>query len=194
MKFNVIADTHYFGADPVKEDFSQLLKKIDDYFSKTIILGDFIDLKNCEKKKLHEAKSLFKLYKDSMGAKYLNGNHECQQDIDVPLVTLGIGFMHGDRIFNGFLGHIESRRHPLDGAGKFQRLLKGAFSKLRNVVEWNDDKLDREDVKYEISKIAKEYGLHTIVCGHCHPSHVIDRMVEGIRIIIVPRGITTLEL
>lgn len=187
MLYNIVTDTHLFGADPTDIDLNQIPED-------AIFLGDIIDLKNCHKDKTKEAMSLFLKLKSFKKEKYINGNHECQCDIDTPLIMNEIAFMHGDRILYGYEKHKERRNHDTDGAGGFQRLWKGAFSKLRNVIEWNEDKLSNPLIIDEITNIALAYKVKTIVIGHAHPSKIIDQIVYGVRIIVCPRGHSKLEL
>jgi L-rhamnose isomerase len=41
---------------------------------------------------------------------------------------------------------------------------------------------------------AKAFNCTTYICGHFHPQQIVDKKVDGIRILILPKGRTEIEL
>ena len=183
MKYIVASDIHYFGADPFKTE-----KSIP---QGAILLGDIVDLKNCDYNKLQSATTYYNRLKELMGDRYVTGNHEAQSDIEKPYVINGIAFFHGDSICYGMEESIlqRSKKH---GAGVIERWFKKKFSQGRKLNDFTENDLS----KYVLGlrRAFFDYKVHTIVMGHIHPNKLIDAKLPFGRVIVVPRGITEIEI
>lgn len=183
MKIKIATDVHLFGADPSKVSLDELFKC--DY-----LIGDIVDLKNTKEKSLNKALNVFKTLKDHFKARYITGNHECQKDKDIGVIYNGCLLIHGDRFFNGSTLSTQSRMHTL-GAGMWKRLGKKLFSKARKFYDLHEL---TDEVLVRIDQEAVEFGVTKVICGHKHPKgiQVIDRSWG--KLIILPRGISEIEL
>ena len=181
MKYIVASDIHYFGADPL----DIVLPK------EAILTGDIVDLKNCHYKELQSATNAYRKLKEIYGERYLNGNHEAQSDIEKPYIENGIAFFHGDSICYGMEESIlqRSKKH---GAGVIERWFKKKFSQGRKLNDFTENDLS----KYVLGLRRAFFGyqVHTIVIGHIHPNKLIDAKLPFGRVIVVPRGITEIEI
>ena len=182
MKYTVASDIHFFGADPLENITLP---------SEAILTGDIVDLKNCHYKDLQSATNYYRKLKEIYGERYLNGNHECQKDADKPYIINGIGFIHGDSIAYGYVESQNVRSKKI-GAGIIERWFKKKFSQGRRLTDFTESDLNKYVV--ELRRFFYAYKVHTLVMGHIHPNKLIDAKLPFGRVIVVPRGITEIEI
>ena len=184
MKIKVASDIHFFGVDPVKDvEFDDL--------NGCILLGDILDLKNVLPEFHENCKYLRDRYLDMCGIHYITGNHECYSlnlHLHLPDVNgKRVDLIHGDIPLWG-LSKAIGRRNVKGGCGRFLRFFKWIGSKYRNVVGCKlKDKEKRELIKYCPDS-------DVIIIGHKHPKKIIDEIYNGVGLIVVPRGITEIEI
>lgn len=184
MKLSLIADTHLFAPNEMKVDFNG--ENQNEY-----LLGDIVDLANCKKKEVDKAYLEYKKLKDIYGRRFLCGNHE-RISVTNDLISPkdGVILAHGDFESWGHEKAFEYRSKP-HGAGAFKRkFVVGMVEAFEKSVGRD---LDQKFIEAAV-KLAKDYGCHTYIAGHLHPKEMIDIIADGIRIIIVPRGKTEVEI
>lgn len=181
--FRIYADFHRYGADPLPVPFPNCNPDLCE-----VILGDYIDFRNARKEDEEEMVRLYNMTKAHFGPRYLSGNHCCFGDRDVPLQIKNILFMHGDSLVYG-RAKSEERRSEEPFATPFKRFWKKwaskIGSKLPTIVRIKPD---------EIAHLRMEYHFDTIVMGHIHPRKMKDVRINGVRVLVLPRGVTEIEL
>lgn len=129
---------------------------------------------------------------------YVSGNHEVStgKHLGRPDVLIQniIGnrmlFTHGD-IPLWSAKAVKKWRSKRPGKSKFMITL----IKMMNFVRNNKSKTELSEKKLKkLSTFASMYACDIIVIGHTHPTQLIDVMYEGVRIINVPRGKTTITI
>lgn len=191
MKHYGYFDIHLYGADPIYAPCLENASNGNCEEGVTILLvGDIVDLKNSSKDSLKEAKDTFNKLKRIYGNKYLTGNHEVNQDEDIPLVIDGWGICHGDAIFNGFEESKAARKDKM-GSGKLSRFFKGLGSKMRDAGLLNfHGKMTDRDVQARFVEYCKKYGITKgIICGHKHFTEKQTFLVGDMKFVSYPRGL-----
>lgn len=184
MKQAFITDTHLMAPNAVPASF----------FGDEILLGDIIDLANCSNKQVPEGETAREKLKDRYKDKYLDGNHERYLPIGTYYIFKSekngsVFCTHGDNESNRSRW-IDYRQKP-HGASIFKRVF------VVHAIEIAEKLLSRDmgkDFLDAAAAVAKAKGCSTYVCGHFHPKAIIDQVHNGIRIIVLPRGKTILDL
>jgi predicted phosphodiesterase len=194
MKFRIFADTHLnspieiFRNEVVTEPANE----------NTILVGDILDFAASKKEELPSLKKIFIELKNRHGDNYIIGNH-CRMGINnetiIKQTEFGtrICFVHGDIEAN------EERwtkyRQKGHGASFFKRKFIIPF--IREAEEIIDRKPKKEILDRMVLK-AVEHKCTVYVAGHFHPKETIDLihsyMGNTVRIIILPRGLTEIEI
>lgn len=186
MILNIVSDTHYLGADPTTSisylDIYELNKTSNNL---TVLLGDIVDRKNA--RDTVKAEEMIDALLKEFSFRYVLGNHELLM-LNTLFTHNGILFIHGDEPFYG--SKFLERRSKTPGAGTFERMYKKAFSKLRKVFDY---KLSEKDAKL-LAEVAKRNGCETIIIGHKHPRELQFKNIDGVKVFVVPRGLTILDL
>lgn len=178
--YSLITDLHLFGPYARKDSIEKT--------KNTILLGDIVEGANCKKSDVPRVEEKIRLLTLLFGDKYIYGNHEREGIKNNHYIENGIYFTHGDLESN--YDKWMEYRFKKKGAGWFKRNI---WSKIVNEF----DELEREpktNFLIEASHAAKIHGCHTYVCGHLHPKKLIDVTYGGVRIVIVPRGHTLINL
>lgn len=178
--YSLITDLHLFGPYARKDSIEKT--------KNTILIGDIVEGANCKKKDIPLVEKTIKELTEKFGEKYIYGNHEREGIKNNHYIENGIYFTHGD-LESNYDKWMEYRFKP-KGAGWFKRNI---WSKIVNEF----DELDREpktDFLIAASNVAKKNGCKTYVAGHFHPKKLIDVTYNGVRIVIVPRGLTVINL
>jgi hypothetical protein len=92
-------------------------------------------------------------------------------------------FCHGDTVLWGAYSFDFRNQQPAKGVGFLKRLWQKYYI----------GKVGKRDVR-KLLEAAKAHDATTIVCGHIHPREVFDKTYDGIRVIVVPRGITQIDI
>lgn len=190
MKYMPVADTHLFS----KYEVPNIRQKVLDLPANenTILLGDIVDLSCCDKKNLDRARAVERDLLLKHGTNYLDGNHDPEYPIGTFKIINGIYFSHGDIDANPIKWSKYRRNHLKNqGAGWFKKLFIMNTVSLFNELVGGKPKLD---FFVRASHEAKKYNCHTYVGAHFHPKQLIDVNYDGIRIVVVPQGITEIEL
>lgn len=176
----VVADVHEFGVDPVDCIIPAPSRD-------TILLGDIVDRKNALHSQVKLAdERMFKLL-DLHPGRYLTGNHECYFQ-HTTLIEDGILFTHGDIPYYGDKWRM-IRLHST-GCGRFLRFFKWIGSKYRTIFPYKPS--DKHLTL--LSNMARGFNCHTIVIGHKHPKEILTYVHNGVKCVLVPRGISYLTL
>lgn len=186
MKYRIFSDTH-IGSK--YNDNPTLLDQIDESDpSDTILLGDIVDLACCPKEKVNDLRQYQLQLLNKFNERYVSGNH-CLLISNLKYIENGILFTHGDLISNFDKWWPYRKKSP--GAGK----LKLLWVSLVDNMDWlKENMIPKESVFEKAADLAKNHDCNTIVMGHFHPSKVITRQYDDIKIIIVPKGLTEIEL
>lgn len=179
--YNIYTDLHLFGPYATKDKIEKLRN--------TILLGDIIDAANAKTKEVPAAKAKIKELTDLFGLKYVYGNHELEGVRNNKYIENGVYFTHGDLESNYDKWFVY--RFKKAGAGWLKRNI---WSRLVNEFEDEIERNPRTTFLIEAARAAKIHGCHTYVCGHLHPKKLVDVTYNGIRIVVLPRGLTVINL
>ncbi len=157
----------------------------------TVLLGDNFEIKNSKKGKL---KNLIALRENirkkclKKGGIYLSGNHSVQMR-DLYYKRGKVLFTHGDFVHYGKEKAIQVRNKKKGKSNLY-------WSMLKFIRKFYESRVNPLKIKYlqAAYTLAKKKNAKVVVMGHFHPRSVIDVDYNGIRMIIVPRGKTELNL
>jgi hypothetical protein len=152
-----------------------------------ILNGDIVDYQNCLKKDVPKYLELIKSLKDKFGDRYILGNHELRA---IPCKGFykhnsGVIFRHGDHEFWGEKKLDLYIKKATPGAGWLKRnLIARQIDWIRRIytAKCSDEFFKRA------ADTARQHKCHTIVFGHKHPLNIVDKVYDGIRVIVLPRG------
>ena len=179
-KFVFFADIHKYGCYAIDCEL--------EYHKDSYYLGDNIDLACCAHEDVFRAQEELAEIKEKFGDRYISGNHELEPGNHVKVGNVLL--THGDYVLWP-KAQADAYRARKPGIGPLARFLVWlSVGKLLALRDWKISRLGR----HRCFKLAKEYGCDTIVIGHWHPLTIKDFTFKGIRIIVLPRGRTELEL
>lgn len=182
-KVTVISDTHIYGPDAFSKGC--LTEKFD------VSLGDIYDIKWTLKEHIGQAKKEQLEFSEKLktdGIPEIDGNHDLKEHPNISYIKNGVLYTHGHYI-SWDEQKIEKKSHASrDGVSKEQQDNWGRFVKHHPYGKLS------EAEKRAAVKLAKFSNCHTIVFGHTHVKKLIDTKLDGVRIINVPRGITTIDM
>lgn len=190
MKYILVADTHLYS----KYEVDGIRRKVLDLQASNniILLGDIVDLSCCDKKSLQEANRVNEYLKQKHGNNYLDGNHDPIYPYGSHVIRNGIYFTHGDYEADPVKWTKYREKHlAKQGAGWFKKLFIMNTVSLFNELVGGKPK---QEFFERASDVAEKNGCHTYVGAHFHPKQLIDVNYGGIRIVVVPQGITEIEL
>lgn len=148
-------------------------------------LGDNWEVKNAEKNECTSMQSDYDNYKRLFYGRFVNGNHEMTEELPNLIVDGHILLTHGDYPMEGIVKANEFRNGPKRCAGS-------GF--IQKAIANNHEPISASDAK-KLSDYARYYqGVDVIVVGHRHPASRFDQVINGIRVIGLPRGKTSLSL
>ncbi len=186
-------DNHWYSPISIKETIMPALK--DSYSEDVFFLGDNFDLANCSKDEVAVVERLRESYKNRMGNRYVDGNHEATDlnnaRISVSSLSKRIVMVHGDFESWGPDKAVAFRSKP-HGASKFKRMFTKAWNEIYDSM-WNrqirPEFLDRCDVMMDNTYTT------VLICGHKHPSQRIDTVTpKGRKVVVLPRGRNEIDL
>jgi len=181
-KLVVLSDTHYFGPHALSKEL--LKQKIN------ISLGDIFDRKWTLKNEVIQASKEQKEFSEfckKKGVIEIDGNHDLKSDL-LFYVKNGVLFTHGH--------YVSWDQKTIDKKEKSSK--NGVLQKARDVFLTEEmahpyGTLSKRKIQKAVM-LARKYNCHTIVFGHTHVEKLIDMKVDGVRIINVPRGLTSIEV
>jgi predicted phosphodiesterase len=186
MKLTVFSDCHLFTPmemNIIPKDRAIIIA--DNCYS----IGDNYDRKGCEPKDAARFETEFTKHREAFDGRFIYGNHDLPaNDHSKDFIKVGnVLLTHGDLICWDYQKSQDFRNEkPYQGYG--------AVKKLLNVIRklWMNHISNFEEE--QATKYCKQYGTNCIIYGHSHVSKVIEKRVNGIRIINVPRGRSILEV
>ena len=184
-KYKIFADTHIFS--PIEIMREETLAEPAD--RNTVFLGDIIDAANCKKSEVGFADDLMNVLMKRHRKNYISGNHSRLGMSGSIMTQDGVVFTHGDLQAN-YKKWSKYRSEPW-GAGEFKRRFIIPFIREAELII---NRKPSEDFLKAASDVARMFCCHTYVCGHFHHKELINISYNGIRIVIVPRGITNIDL
>ncbi len=174
-KFTIVTDLHIGSAFEIKADV--LFK------DNPVLLGDNFDFKGQLKK--YNTKNRI-LFEEILKLKLIHvaSNHEGewglpQFHIDEESSTM---FTHGHLCKSNSEKYIKDSHTHWTGTNLLTWTLKGMVNKLIHIIPF------RKEDAIRASNLAKMNGCSNIILGHYHTSY--DKSVNGVRVIVCPRGIT----
>lgn len=183
MKYKIYADIHLGSPIEIKPD------GLFNPHQQTKLIGDIVDLASCEKKMVGYYQELWLNLKTIHGKNFIDGNHDRNSVVDELIIENGIVFAHGDLQANP--ERWTEYRAKSHGAGWFKRTFVVPF--IREAEEIIDRKPKKEFLE-RASALAIKNNCHTYIAGHFHPKQVVETKYNNIRIIIVPRGLTEIDI
>ena len=179
-KYKFFNDIHKFGCYEID---CQLEFGEDCYY-----LGDNIDLSCCKKSDVFRALECLEYYKEQFKGRFVSGNHELgavnHLKVDDILMT------HGDYIFWPKIQADAYRNRNVGMSPAMRFLVWLSVGEALSIRNWEISRL----MKHRAFKLAKKHKCTTIVMGHWHPRTIQDFTYKGIRVIVLPRGKTEIEL
>lgn len=157
--------------------------------SESIFIGDVVDLANVKKKEHKQAMKVYDhLKSDSKG--WIDGNHERLSTTDEVIQIDNIMLVHGDFAEWGDKRAIKyrSKKHT---AGWFKRNLW--VRALKNFEKLVKHKPKQKMIDRLVSQAKFRYCT-TIICGHRHPRTTYDKMHDGVRVVVLKRGLSVVEV
>ena len=188
MKYKIFSDLHKYS--PIEIDYKDMFSPQDNY----VYLGDNIDLANCSRSDINKAKNDIEILKKAYGPRFCSGNH-CLSNIAEKFIGKAkddslILFEHGDISLWGSKRSFKYRsKNP--GAGWFKRTFLVRITHF--LRQFTVNRLNKK-AKERIYNICKVWHCDTYVCGHKHPKELMDIRYKDIRIIVVPRGVTEIDV
>lgn len=147
-------------------------------------LGDIAEGKNAESKDCFAMKAFYNDLRSIAAGRIVLGNHDGRfQGVDNITVDGKILMTHGDRVLWDRKKSDKFRAEAqCQGSGMIQKALAGRNGSISN----SEGK--------QLAAYAKAFGMKIIVIGHVHPKVKFDQIINGIRVICLPRGKTILDL
>ena len=198
MRLIVVTDTHLYAPkathdclDALVADIEKTKKRYE--ADKVYLSGDIIDLKNCPKHLIRQARADAHILSEKYN--YILGNHEGNL-----IKTNSISFLAS----KGFCCITHLHRLFWD-AEKWQRWESKEFSGIGPIKYAAMCIADRFDEAFlrngsgvtpEIEKkfLAMYDSYQIVIGGHKHPEKKYDLNISSKRLIILPRGITILDV
>jgi len=186
MKLNIVTDYHLGASNALGslKDFLDELKKYISLYS----IGDNFDFANMKKKHIEGYKIHYETLKKVFV--HIDGNHERVSKTNDTIKINGVLLAHGDFEFWGEEKAVAYRSEP-QGAGLFKRAI--IVNAIESFERFRTAKIE-EDFLNRASTLAKLNGCHTYICGHKHPDKRIETKYNGIRIIVLERGFSEVEV
>lgn len=181
-KFTIVTDVHRGALQKIEFPYSDLIK-----YDNPILLGDNFDIKRALKKDIVALQKMIDLIK-SLNIPYVCSNHEGEQGlpqihIDCKTSTL---FTHGHLCKSNADKYIKDCKTKWEGSSYLMHVITGLSSKMIHIIPFG-----KEDA-IRASNLAKMHDCKNIVMGHYHCQY--DENVNGVRVIVCPRGVTEIEL
>lgn len=147
-------------------------------------LGDNIDLKRCTPKDYPYYLTAITHIRRNFIDRFVSGNHELTTNAIYKVIDNHILITHGDFAMWGEEKSFAFRRmKPAQGYGLISRVVE----LFRSGRVSNKDEL-------RLSEFASSHNCDTLVCGHVHVKERFDEKVFGVRVIVLPRGLSEVEI
>lgn len=190
MKLITINDCHIGGPHQI-HSHDEILYTLNYAQYPVAYLGDNYDVANCKRDEVWKIISQKKLIYTKMRQQdvFCRGNHglNCIHAPDSHFKD-GILFEHGDYLFWGN-ERADKFRSQKPGAGWFKRNL---ITRPLDSLRWLKDPHLNDTAKRYIDALPST--IHTIICGHRHPTGNIVEKYNGRSVLILKRGIQTIDL
>ena len=181
MKLRIYTDTHLYS--PIY-DGTKITNVSDSYF-----IGDNVDLVNVRKKDYQNALKTNQYFMDNAKG-YIPGNHEAISLVNQIIKIGNVMLVHGDaeawskkRAIN-----YRSKKHC---AGWLKRNIW--VRALKNFEKIGKHKPSKKMIDNLVSH-ARLRDCTTIIAGHKHPRETYDKLHDGVRVIVLKRGLTEIEV
>lgn len=186
MTYDFWTDVHI--GSPIELPFQPNPKNGNEY-----LLGDIFDMTNCAKKDVESLRARKVALEIAYEDRYIMGNHESSTTVNEQFIIQDgsnfIKLVHGDFESWGADKAIAYRRRPW-GASWFKRKV---IVPLIEDYEHNFDRNFSTAFRDRLALNAIADKCNIIICGHVHPRQIIDITHMGTRLIVLPRGKTTLS-
>jgi hypothetical protein len=172
----VFCDTH-IGSKYLTMD---IMPKTEDEMKKGDFFdgGDSYEIKNAEKAQCFNIKSRWEAHKKLFAGRYVTGNHSVDRsagplNLIIDKTTL---LTHGDILWSADKRAKFRNEASCQGSGMIQKALAGRNGSISN-----------SEAK-ELANYARAFNTKTIITCHVHIASKFDKIVNGIRVINLPRG------
>lgn len=185
MKLNIYTDVHLYSP---AYDGTQIKDVENSYF-----IGDIVDLANCKKEDIAKCMTMRNAMKvNSKG--WIDGNHErislSNDNIHLTRVLTRVVMVHGDFEAWGDERAVKYRSKS-HGAGFLKRQLWTRALKFFEDI-W-PVKVSKKMIT-NLHATAVNHSSDIIIAGHVHPSQRFDKVIDGVRIIVLKRGHNIVEI
>lgn len=179
-------DVHIFGPHEMTVHWDY--RNLDHYY-----LGDNIDVSHCNRRLVHHAKEAAIRMSDRFAGRCVKGNHELSaMRPEVPVyLRVGNALLHHGHYLFWTAEKCEKYLAKIPGMPGYKiPFTLPAWDFLRYIAKPGINSLFRR----QVASLAATYNVDTIICGHRHPPHRIETVIDDIRIVILPRGKHVVEI
>lgn len=145
--------------------------------------GDSFEIKHVEKANCANIKNRWETHKKLFAGRYVTGNHSLEREPFNIVIDNKILLTHGDRV----LWSIKKSDDFRDG-----KACQGSGI-LQKIWFYRNGSINNSEAK-QLATYAKASGQKITVSCHVHVKSKFDKVVDGIRVINLPRGKNVLEL
>jgi UDP-2,3-diacylglucosamine pyrophosphatase LpxH len=155
------------------------------------LLGDIVDIANCRYKDLDQALKDLKMIAGKTN--YCRGNHECNA-VDAPdeiLIWDQVLLTHGDYASWG-KERSDKFRNKKWGASWFKRnFISKPIDALRRFKEAG---VNENNLQYLFEAKKRYPNLRYVIHGHGHPGSIIHYEAHGVKVLMLPQGISDIGI
>lgn len=146
--------------------------------------GDSYEIKNAEKSQCFNIKSRWEAHKKLFAGRYVTGNHSVDRSVGPLnlLIDKNTLLNHGDILWSSSKRTKFRNEDSCQGSGMIQKALAGRNGSISN-----------SEAK-ELANYARNFNAKTIITCHVHIASKFDKIVNGIRVINLPRGANLLTI
>jgi predicted phosphodiesterase len=181
-QYTFYTDTHvyspYLSMNILPTTAEQVIKE------QALFLGDIVEGKNAEPEDCYAMKTYYENLRKIAAGRIVLGNHDGRfTGVDNLIIDGKILITHGDRVLWDKKKSDKFRAEAqCQGSGMIQKALAGRNGSISN-----------SEAK-EAANYARAFGMKVIVFGHVHVKYKFDQVINGVRVISLPRGKTVLDL
>ncbi len=185
MKKIIHTDLHYGGAYPKNDPHAKMPTE---YGTDVMYLGDVFDFSGCRKSKMDELQEDYVKFLGNCqhtNTIAIRGNHEARYGLNLPwgFREDDVLYIHGHRALweQKKWTHWETKK-----GGK--SWWKYAAIVIKNTFAATVGHGVNKETLETLADFAIDRACSTIVVGHKHPENLVDKMVNGVRVVVCPRG------
>lgn len=186
----VWTDVHLFAPNQLMtpKEFVQVMNFNPYEHGSTLLIGDIWDRVYCPKKQLPELEEQYAMFKKTLGPYMVSGNHSLVSPIGEFIKINDTVFTHGDLESSPERWtKYREKEHGLPG-GPWGFFKKNVWSIAKEKFEeMRESSIDNEFLE-RCYQLCLKVGASHYVCGHKHPKKRVETTYKGVKITVLPRG------